>query len=318
MRQRHFVLLVAAVLAGIAGVPVVARAAADPVSFRVVNWNVCGEFTGCPKVDDPAGKVLQVKQLATARQADAVLLQEVCEWQANRVVLELNHRTDTSTTNDTDDRTLAFAPQRQIDIGHGYPGRRTRVCDPARYAAKGGKPALTTADHAFGAAVLVRGTIDEITTFELPAPTQTAYTYAPPLLCGRQMPKDVRVCVTHFTPSASDEGTLRGRQASRVAAALAGYADDRVVVGGDLNSTPGDGVMTPLYGAMRECEQAGTTRGGPPTTSWGTGEGRLDYLFVRSGDSTDQALVTDCDTPALTSVYRQWSDHTPVIGTFLL
>jgi hypothetical protein len=135
----------------------------EPVGVTALNWNICGEFAACPKVTDPVGKVAQVRTLAQSRGAEVVLLQEICEWQANRLLLDL--RSGDSSWN------LAFAPLRQIDTAGGYPGRRVRGCDLTRYAAKNGKPALTTTGHAYGQAVLVQGRLDQITSYELAAPT---------------------------------------------------------------------------------------------------------------------------------------------------
>jgi endonuclease/exonuclease/phosphatase (EEP) superfamily protein YafD len=310
--MRHRLTAFLAVLSvAVIGVPLVARADAEPVTVTALSWNVCGEFAACPKVNDPAGKVAQIRSLVQGKGAEVVLLQEICEWQANRLLLDL--RSGDSAWN------LAFAPLRQIDTAGGYPGRRTRGCDLTRYAAKNGKPALTTTGHAFGQAVFVKGRLDQITSYELEAPTVEQWTFAPQLLCGRLVEKNVRACTTHYTPSGADEGHLRKDQAARTAEIVRSFGTDRVLVSGDLNTVPSLPELNPLYAAMRECEQpADGAHAGAPTAFWTGGSGRIDYLFARSNESNDASLVTDCETPPAGSALLQTSDHLPTIGTFAL
>jgi hypothetical protein len=346
MRTR--IVMLAATLAGLSGLLAtaavsldvtaaasrpVARADAGTVALKVATWNICGEFSGCPKIATTAeltAKRDAIQKLITEQNLDAVLLQETCEWYANSVLERLNGAARTSPWQ------LSFMPARQFDdaatnsANTKWYGRHVRGCANDRWK---GIIEPDATDHAVGVAVLTKGFHDETTGYELPSPV-IQYSLAAPLLCVRKVtdpavPADaVRLCAAHFTPPVYDnaEGDMRRAQAARVGAIVSSFGTDRVVIGGDLNSYPADGagsqrstILTPLYDEMRECTMGdGTLRAGPPTSRWATGSGKLDYLFARSAGGNDKSLVTSCVTQPVDAAAQPYSDHAPIVGTFLL
>lgn len=343
--MRRILSVFAAALVGLVAIPlalsgrfgVEPTAAAAVVPLKVITWNICGEFTGCPKTSTAAeitSKRNAIKTLIDTNQADAILLNETCEWYANTLLTLLNG-------GPTGQWQLSFHGARQNDTS--WPGKRTRTCT------RTGWSSLTTADHALGVAILTKGAHDQTTAYELTSPT-AQYTLSAPLLCvrktGASLDLAVRLCVAHFTPPGYDNvpdtignEPLRRQQAARVAEVVTSFGNERVVVGGDLNLFPPAGTtgttvggvtspgtstkLNPLYDLMRECAQAGTGRSGPATTHWddptnGLTYAKLDYLFARSGGSNAASLVTACPQQFVSQNIQTDSDHAPIVGAFAL
>jgi endonuclease/exonuclease/phosphatase family metal-dependent hydrolase len=336
--MRKSVAVLVAVAAGLIGLVLgdTGRSEAEPVPaaavvpLKVITWNICGEYSGCPKIanaTEMTAKRDAVRKLVDAQQADAILLEETCEWYASTVLQRLNEAAGSTLWH------MSFSGARQYDDGSANPshtawyGRRTRTCSNERWKSLI-EPDVT--DQALGVAVLTKGPHDETTAYELPSPTEQ-YSTTAPLLCVRKTstpaaPDDaVRLCVSHFTaPGVAGSEQLRDAQAKRVAAIVTSFGTDRVVVGGDLNTYPPDGgtqrsdLLTPLYDRMRECAMVDEQRRGPETARWAGGSGKLDYLFARSGGSGDASLVAACTTQKVDAVSQPFSDHAPIIGTFAL
>jgi hypothetical protein len=348
-----------AVLAGLVAVPLALSgssgaapgAAASTVQMKVITWNICGEFTGCPKTttaDEMTSKRDAIRNLIDAQQADAILLNETCEWYANTVLTQLN-----ATSGGSGPWQMSFFGARQIDKEATTPswaGKRTRTCSNSRWAPLI-EPDVT--DHALGVAILTKGEHDQTTAYELPSPT-VRYSLTAPLLCVRKInsaevlvqeadpfARAVRLCVAHFTPPTYDPNaeTMRKQQAKRVAEIVTSFGNERVVVGGDLNLFPPAGTsgttaggttaggtsgsLNPVYDLMRECAQpTDNSRKGPATTWWGNEPnytyGKMDYLFARSGGGNAASLVMGCPTQPATKAAQPNSDHAPVVGTFQL
>jgi Endonuclease/Exonuclease/phosphatase family len=324
--------------------------AASVVPMKVITWNICGEFTGCPKTLTAAEMTAKrdaVLALVNAQSADAIMLNETCEWYANTLITLLNKNPDLK-----DPWQMSFFGARQSDAEAttpSWPGKRTRTCSNSRFA-----PLIEPdgTDQALGVAILTKGAHDQTTAYELPSPTER-WTLTAPLLCVRKIngpnvgipendlyEKVVRLCISHFTPPGYDPGEVfRTSQADRVAEIVSSFGNERVIVGGDLNSYPPAGtngttpggttssgtssVLHPLYDLMRECAQpADGVRRGPATTWWGADTnptyGKLDYLFARAGGGNAASLVTACPAQAATKATQPSSDHAPVVGAFLL
>ncbi|GAB7051872.1 endonuclease/exonuclease/phosphatase family protein [Catenuloplanes indicus] len=326
--------LLGATMVTLGGGSTATAAEAATVPIKVITWNICGEYTGCPKISTAAevnGKRNAIRDLINTHQADAILLNETCEWHANSVVQLLNQAAGRQLW------TMSFAVVRQLDDGSGgtgytaWPGKRTRTCGSAGVKAV---VTPTTTPHALGMAILTKGPHDETTTYDLPSST-TLWSGTHQLLCVRKTAAEtttggpVRICASHFTPSnVTNPDQLRVDQANRVATLISSFGDERIVFGGDLNSYPPKSYRTspvqsattlqPIYDLMRECEERFTDDTGRDTARWTGGSGKLDYLFARSGGDNPESLTGDCVTGPVTEAAQPNSDHAPVIGAFNL
>ncbi|MFI5931681.1 endonuclease/exonuclease/phosphatase family protein [Actinoplanes sp. NPDC051494] len=312
--------------------PKATQAAAATVSLKVVTWNICGDFSGCPKTATAAetiGKRDAIKKLIDDKQAGAIILNETCEWYASTVLEQLNAAVGWKLWY------MSFSGARQYDEGSStrtaWLGRHTRTCAGGRWNSII-EPDAT--GQALGTAILTKGPHDQVAAYQLTSP-QDDYSLTAPLLCVRKIYKvdepgeTVRVCASHFTPPGGDPvvngvAPLRTAQGREVADILASYGNERIVFGGDLNTFAPDVAaqpnqpLVPVYNLMRECTMdADNLRDGPHTTDWTGGSGKLDYLFARSNGGNPASLVTSCETGAYDST-QPWSDHAWIVGSFVL
>jgi endonuclease/exonuclease/phosphatase family metal-dependent hydrolase len=242
----------------------------------VVSFNACGGVCRRGEVDRTAAHIADV---ALRRDADAVLLQELCYGQYVRV------------------RTLLAA--------HGYTGRfvastRSRAC-----AGDDHRQAL-----GFGVAELVRGRISG--SLVLPLPTSRGFERrtllgVSALIGGRR----TLVLVVHLSPSAA---AGLDRQLALLSGYLDRYTGEPVIVGGDFNSLPDKAGLATVYSAAAggtgdfieadELRGRRPARGGAPT--FDVAGRKIDYVFL-SADFFSH--------PQATSLWTGLSDHRVYVAT---
>jgi len=244
-------------------------ATAGPV--RTVSYNVCGaSFTCQSKL--PLGEwATAVTDQVTAWDADAVMLQELCAGQYE----ELTHRLV------------------------GYNGQFTRTLTAAADSNGPRCSKWDPTDAGYGIGLFVRSPAVDQFSASLTVP---AGKEARAVQCARG-PIDGRttlVCNTHLADYIDNDGTPDGptkvhelgrndNGSGQVLAHLDLWAAGLpVILGGDFNATPGEGVLTPFMrgtagtGPFADVDENDDTYpDGEDTT---TGVGKIDYVFVSAPD----------------------------------
>lgn len=279
-----------------------AHAAEPPVSvpdLTVVSWNICGEAGGlrgqdgyCPYRNEPAKKIEQVVQVVEERDADVVMLQEVCGGDEAGSHMDL----------------LQQALGTEWTIRHAAGAR-----PDGRTDCRG----VLTGE--LGVLIAVKGTITaSVAEDTLPDSPDDAKTL--PVLCVTVAGWATTPCVAHLI---SDDDGRAAEQAVNVKEFLAEHAPGDVVLGGDLNRNKAAAALTPLTSTYETCLDAYTYHGWNSTTQEHTWH-KLDHFLVSRPSYGTRA--TDCavDTTRMDTTANEadsgdpsgYSDHAPIIGTF--
>lgn len=117
---------------------------------------------------------------------------------------------------------------------------------------------------------------------------------------------------SHLSSALSDDGTRRAEQAARLRAIADGLRDtgaSLVIVGGDLNDTPGSAALAPLLGDGAWVEPAVLLA--PDAWTWSGGGRRavLDHLVMHREDAGEILGAAIAEGPDVAAA----SDHRPVV-----
>ncbi|MDI6518044.1 FG-GAP-like repeat-containing protein [Streptomyces coelicoflavus] len=265
--------------------------------LTVVSWNICGEAGGqrgqagyCPYRNEPAQKIEQLAQVVAERQADVVMLQEVC-GQAPGSHMDLL----------------------QQKLGSAWSIRHAVGARPdGRTDCRGG---LT---GELGVLIAVKGTVTATfaeNTLPAGADRQTL-----PALCVKVQGWATTPCTTHLLPG--DE-TRAAEQVRNVKAFLAAHAPGDTILGGDLNRNADAAALRPLTSTMERCIDDNTYHGWNSDTQQHSYH-KLDHLLVSRPSYGTRFVSCAVDTSRMDQTPNEptsgppsgYSDHAPVIGTF--
>lgn len=301
--KRFTALMVAAAAAAATMLSLPVQAQAQPVDkseIRVVSWNICGEAGGsrgmagyCPYRDQPARKMDQVKQIVDQRNADVVMLQEVCGSAPGSHMALLQERLGS-----------------QWSIRHA-PGARP----DGRTDCRGG---LT---GELGILLAVKGTITSAGWENaLPADPTGASKQTLPVLCATVEGWTTGVCTTHIIPGDAARATVQNKN---VKAFMSRKVPGNAVIGGDFNSNAGAAEMEPFTSAFDRCIDANTYHGWNSTTKTHSYH-RLDHFFTTksAGDGASRFASCAVDTSRMDTTENEptsgvpngYSDHAPIVG----
>ncbi|MFF8973029.1 FG-GAP-like repeat-containing protein [Streptomyces sp. NPDC014995] len=300
MRALRAAAALAACLAALCVTPT-ARAAEPAVSvpeLTVVSWNICGEAGGlrgqvghCPYRNDPATKIEQVAQVAAERDADVVMLQEVCGGTEPGSHMDLLRQR----------------------LGAGWSIRH----------AVGARPDGRTDCRAgltgeLGILIAVKGTITASVAENTLDPAGTDLSTLP-VLCVTVAGWATTPCTTHLIPN--DE-TRAAQQARNVRKFLDQHAPGDTILGGDLNRDAAAPALTPLMSTTERCLDAYTYHGWDSATQQHTYH-KLDHLLVTRPSYGTRFTGCAVDTARMDRTPNEpgvepdgYSDHAPVVGTF--
>lgn len=250
---------------------------AGATTVSVMSWNVCAaNNSNCPfyhTTAQPLADAIAEQATAAGFNANAILLQEICETHAKPVELELEARTGRGWD-------VRFAPSYE----------RLPGITPAIMVQKSCSRDVNGVPRgSYGIALALPDENTWYHWYPLPSPPPTVS--SPPeqrvALCGTVGSTQLHICATHFSPGsptlppASD---FRPEQAQALLTRVekSGY---RTIFGGDLNLSPPDDpdgdapldALVPVYSAYEECNQSayGGLRDGAPTY----GTKKIDYIF---------------------------------------
>lgn len=222
--------------------------------IRVVSWNLCGEAGGdrgdagyCAYRDQPAVKMDEVKEVVDERQANVVMLQEVCGGATGSHMALLQERLGSAWSVR---HAKGARPDGRTDCRNGLTGE-------------------------LGVLLAVKGTVtgswSENTLPDSPADERTL-----PVLCVAVEGWSTTPCTTHVIP---DQASRAAQQIKNVKAFVDAHAPGGSVLGGDFNRNAGAAEMAPLTSAYDNCIDGNTYHG------WDTAAGQhtwheLDHLFT--------------------------------------
>lgn len=302
-RSTAFLVSVAAAASALIAAPASAQAAGQAVrpsdpEIRVVSWNICGEAGGargdagyCPHRADPAGKMDQVKQVVDERQANVVMLQEVCGGAEGSHMALLQER-------------LGGAWSIRHAIGARSDGRTD--C----------RNGLT---GQLGILLAVKGTITAAASENtLPADPAGVSKQTLPTLCASVEGWETTVCTTHVIPNDAARATAQNKN---VKAFTEGYAPGRIVLGGDFNSNAAAPELAPLAGSYDRCIDGNTHHGWDRTAKTHTWH-KLDHLFTTKAAGASRFASCAIDAARMDTTQNEptsgdpsgYSDHAPVVG----
>ncbi|MFI1796448.1 FG-GAP-like repeat-containing protein [Streptomyces sp. NPDC020379] len=276
---------------------------AEP-ELRVVSWNICGEAGGlrgqdgyCPYRNDPQAKVDQIAQVAAERDANAVMLQEVC-GEAPGSHMER----------------LRTALGSGWSIAHA-PGARPDGTTNCRGGLSG----------TLGVGIAVKGRITETTATNTVPGGGDQQTL--PILCVRVEGRSTRICTTHILSDPADP-----RRPGQIRNVKNEIWPDRyqLVLGGDFNMFPDTAELKPISDEFDECDRrsygAGDTVNEPTHHSWDEKGGHVwrkrDHIFASWGESASQFTSCEVDRTRMDTTENApdsgppngYSDHAPIIG----
>lgn len=302
--------------AAVAAQPTVNAATAVPASVKVMTWNVCANSK--PRTDDK-GQALCANGRQTDKVAagikwhigrhdglDAVLLQEICYDDIRKL--------------------------RDV-MGSGWKFGFSGILDRGSGPSKGGtivKRQCVDGRGQFGVAVGVKAS--DVSFHRYHYATRNVpnardvwghWNVHQAAVCADAL--GTRFCGTHLTPWKGGHSDWSDQRASEFLTSQFGQVKElvgwgagrsRVVLGGDLNSSPTRSssltgqMLDPLYDSYKECSQdaAGGARTGKGTYQKqdGTRGSKLDYVF------TAPAAQASC---YVTDKHVTLSDHVPVTAT---
>jgi hypothetical protein len=300
-----------------AGTATGGSAQAAPATVKVMTWNVCANSV--PRTDDK-GQALCANGRQTDKVAygirwhmerheglDAVLLQEICYDDVRKL--------------------------RTLDRLEGWHWGFSGILDRGSGSSKGStivKRQCAGGRGQFGVVVGVKAsdvTFDRYhyATRNVPNARDVwgHWNVHQAAVCANAL--GTRFCGTHLTPWKGGHSDWSDQQASEFLTSqygqvqeLVGYGSgsSRVVLGGDLNSSPTRSssltgpMLDPIYDAYKECSQdaAGGARTGKGTFQRqdGTRGSKLDYVF------TNPSAAASC---YVTDSHVTLSDHVPVTAT---
>ncbi|MFJ3773046.1 FG-GAP-like repeat-containing protein [Streptomyces sp. NPDC090075] len=277
--------------------------AAEPAlavpDLTVVSWNICGEAGGlrgqdgyCPYRNAPEKKIEQVAQVVAERDADVVMLQEVCGGDEPGSHMDLL----------------------QQALGPAWSIRHATAARPdGRTDCRG----VLTGD--LGVLIAVKGTItSSVAENTLPDSPDDARTL--PVLCVTVAGWATTPCTTHLLPGDEDRAAGQVRNTQEF---LAGHVPGDVVLGGDFNRNTDAPALSPLTSGMERCVDATSYHGWDSATQQHTWH-RLDHFFVTLPSYGTRAIACDVDTSRMDTTPNEadsgdpdgYSDHAPIIGTF--
>ncbi|MFC8868873.1 FG-GAP-like repeat-containing protein [Streptomyces sp. NPDC057148] len=297
MRKRMAVALLALLAAFIPQSAGAVPAAVSAPELTVVSWNICGEAGGqrgdlgyCPYRNEPARKIEQVAQVAAERNADVVMLQEVCGQAAGSHMDLL-----------------------QQALGDGWSIRHAAGARPdGRTDCRG----VLTGE--LGVLIAVKGTITGSAAQNTLPPDADQQTL--PTLCVTVRGWSTTPCTTHLIPN--DEARA-AEQVENVEAFLAAHASHDVLLGGDLNRSAGAAALRPLTSTMERCIDDYTYHGWNSDTQQHTYH-KLDHLLVTRPSYGTRFVSCAVDTSRMDRTPNEptsgdpsgYSDHAPIIGVF--
>ncbi|GAA0388604.1 hypothetical protein GCM10010357_06600 [Streptomyces luteireticuli] len=277
---------------------------AEP-ELRVVSWNICGEAGGvrgeagyCPYRNDPQAKVDQIAQVVVERNANVVMLQEVC-GEAPGSHMER----------------LRAALGSGWSIAHA-PGARTDGTANCRGGLSG----------TLGVGIAVKGRVTGTTATNTVPGGGDQETL--PVLCVRVEGWSTRVCTTHILSDPADP-----RRPGQIQNVKNEIWPDRyqLVLGGDFNMFPDTAQLRPISDEFDECDRrsygAGDTVNEVTHHSWDEKGGHIwrkrDHIFASWGESGSQFTSCEVDRTRMDTTENTpnsgpsngYSDHAPIIGS---
>ncbi|MFF4833023.1 FG-GAP-like repeat-containing protein [Streptomyces sp. NPDC001315] len=268
--------------------------------LTVVSWNICGEAGGlrgddgyCPYRNEPEKKIEQVAQVVEERNADVVMLQEVCGGEAGSHMDLLQQR-----------------------LGDGWSVRHAVGARPdGRTDCRG----VLTGD--LGVLIAVKGTITAaVSQNTLPADPAGTNLQTLPVLCVSVAGWTTTPCTTHVIP---DDETRAAQQVQNIKAFLDENVPDDTVLGGDFNRNAAATALQPLTGTMERCIDDFTYHGWHSDTQQHSYQ-KLDHLFVTrpsygtrfTGCAVDTSRMDQTPNEPTSGDPSGYSDHAPIVGTF--
>ncbi len=276
---------------------------AEP-ELRVVSWNICGEAGGlrgqdgyCPYRNDPQAKVDQIAQVAAERNANVVMLQEVC-GEAPGSHMER----------------LRAALGSGWSIAHA-PGARPDGTTNCRGGLSG----------TLGVGIAVKGRVTATTATNTVPGGGDQQTL--PILCVRVEGWSTRICTTHILSDPADP-----RRPGQIRNVKNEIWPDRyqLVLGGDFNMFPDTAELKPISDEFDECDRrsygAGDTVNEATHHSWDEKGGHVwrkrDHIFASWGESASQFTSCEVDRTRMDTTENApdsgppngYSDHAPIIG----
>ncbi|MFD9304688.1 FG-GAP-like repeat-containing protein [Streptomyces sp. NPDC060048] len=278
-----------------------ARAAGSAVpaqnEIRVVSWNICGEAGGtrgsvgyCPYRNEPAAKIDEIKKVVDERQANVVMLQEVCGGAPGSHMALLQERLGTEWSIR---HAKGARPDGRTDCRAGLPGE-------------------------LGILLAVKGTItDSWAEDTLPDSPADAQTLA--ALCVAVEGWSTTPCTTHIIPG---DASRAAGQIKNVKAFTDAHAPGGLVLGGDFNRNAGATEMAPLTSAYDSCIDGFTYHGWDAEANGGQGDHtwhKLDHLFTTKAAGASRYASCAIDAARMDTTPNKAgtapngvSDHAPV------
>ncbi|MEU7191866.1 FG-GAP-like repeat-containing protein [Streptomyces sp. NPDC045369] len=266
--------------------------------LRVVSWNICGEAGGrrgeagyCPHRNEPEQKAAQIKKLVDERQANVVMLQEVCGVAPNSH-LELL----------------------RAQLGDGWDVRHASGARP-----DGRTDCRGALSGELGVALAVKGSITESSSANmLPADPSGQDKQTLPVLCASVQGWTTRVCTTHI---AVGESERVAQQVKNVKAYLGTAANSGFVLGGDFNRNAGADYMKPLTDSFDRCIDGFTYHGWDRATRRHSLH-ELDHFFTDRAPGNSRFATCAIDTSRMDRSENEptsgpptgYSDHAPIFA----
>ncbi|MEU6961401.1 FG-GAP-like repeat-containing protein [Streptomyces chrestomyceticus] len=263
-----------------------------------MSWNICGEAGGrrgepgyCPHRNEPEQKVAQIKKLVDERQANVVMLQEVC-----------------GTAPDSHLELL------RAQLGEGWDVRHASGARP-----DGRTDCRGALSGELGVALAVKGTITESSSADmLPADPSGQDKQTLPILCASVQGWTTRVCTTHI---AVGESERVAQQIKNVKAYLGTAANSGFVLGGDFNRNAGSDSMKPLTDSFDRCIDGFTYHGWDRATQRHALH-KLDHFFTHRTPGSSRFAACAIDTSRMDQSENEptsgpptgYSDHAPIFA----
>ncbi|MET9291044.1 FG-GAP-like repeat-containing protein [Streptomyces sp. NPDC003077] len=265
-----------------------------------MSWNICGEAGGnrgeagyCPYRNEPEQKVEQIRRLVDERQANVVMLQEVC----------------------------GVTPGSHLELLRAKlgPGWDVRHASGARPDGRTDCRGSLTGE--LGVALAIKGTITAGSSANmLPADPAGQDKQTLPILCASVQGWTTRVCTTHIAVGDSERAA---QQIKNVKAYLGTAANTGFVLGGDFNRNADAAHMKPLTDSFDRCID-GVTYHGWDHEAQRHSFHKLDHFFTDRDRASGGSRFADCgiDTSRMDQSENEptsgpptgYSDHAPIFA----
>ncbi|MER5484536.1 FG-GAP-like repeat-containing protein [Streptomyces sp. NPDC002812] len=263
--------------------------------IRVVSWNICGEAGGnrgeagyCPYRNEPAVKIAEIKKVVDERQANVVMLQEVC----------------------------GGAPDSHMALLQEKLGAAWSIRHATGARADGSTECRNGLTGELGILVAVKGTVTgswaENTLPDSPKDQRTLQA-----LCVAVAGWSTTPCTTHII---ADQASRAALQIKNVKAFVDAHAPGGVVLGGDFNLNSDRTELAPLTSAYDNCIDGTTHHGWDTVGTAGHSWKELDHLFTTKAVGASRFASCAIDAARMDTTPNEpdsgppsgVSDHAPV------